>query len=79
MWRQAWHGKSLPGDFMRALVGNYFALCSRLLETTGMMSVVLSGGVFMNALLSVEVNERLTNAKDFGCTGIVGACRMTAD
>jgi hydrogenase maturation protein HypF len=46
--------------FHTTLVEIILAVCSRLLETTGLMSVVLSGGTFMNSLLTIEVNDRLT-------------------
>jgi hydrogenase maturation protein HypF len=34
-------------------------VCGRLRKTTGLEAVVLSGGVFLNALLTCEVNTRL--------------------
>jgi hydrogenase maturation protein HypF len=36
-------------------------VCGRLRETTGLNAVVLSGGVFMNALLTEEVSARLSS------------------
>jgi hydrogenase maturation protein HypF len=36
------------------------AVCGRIREWTGLEAVVLSGGVFLNALLTAEVTERLT-------------------
>ena len=35
------------------------AVCERLLQATGLWAVVLSGGVFLNALLTAEVSARL--------------------
>jgi hydrogenase maturation protein HypF len=37
-------------------------VCERLRRATGLEAVVLSGGVFMNALLTYEVSERLKTA-----------------
>jgi hydrogenase maturation protein HypF len=54
-----------------ALIGRRFhstvvemiaTVCNRLREETGLHAVVLSGGVFMNALLTCEVTERLNDA-----------------
>jgi len=36
-------------------------VCNRLRNTTGLDAVVLSGGVFLNALLTSEVSSRLRN------------------
>jgi hydrogenase maturation protein HypF len=36
------------------------AVCGRLRDESGLDEVVLSGGVFLNALLTVEVSDRLT-------------------
>jgi hydrogenase maturation protein HypF len=35
-------------------------VCSRLRETNGLLNVVLSGGTFMNSLLTTQANDRLT-------------------
>jgi hydrogenase maturation protein HypF len=45
--------------FHSTLVEVIARVCSRLAEESGMLSVVLSGGVFMNALLTTETTERL--------------------
>ena len=44
------------------LVEIVMATCQRLRDTTGIDGVVLSGGVFQNALLTAEVPERLAGA-----------------
>ena len=46
--------------FHSTLVGIVSDICSRVMKTTGIYNVVLSGGTFMNELLSVEVKDRLT-------------------
>jgi hydrogenase maturation protein HypF len=46
--------------FHSTLVEVIAQVCSRLAEESGLRSVVLSGGVFMNALLTTETTERLT-------------------
>ncbi len=46
--------------FHSTLVVLIAAVCGRLREGTGIGDVVLSGGVFLNALLSREVHARLT-------------------
>ena len=38
------------------------AVCGRIRARTGHRAVVLSGGVFLNALLTSEVSARLTGA-----------------
>jgi hydrogenase maturation protein HypF len=48
--------------FHSALVEIIAAVCSRLRATTGNRTVVLSGGVFLNALLTSEVSARLAGA-----------------
>jgi hydrogenase maturation protein HypF len=45
--------------FHSALVEMVAAVCGRLSQQTGIGSVVLSGGVFLNALLTTEVSARL--------------------
>ena len=45
--------------FHSTMVEIVVAVCDRLRKTTGLDAVVLSGGVFMNALLTVEVVTRL--------------------
>jgi hydrogenase maturation protein HypF len=45
--------------FHSTLVELIISVCGRLRHTTAIQSVVLSGGVFLNALLSVEVSARL--------------------
>jgi hydrogenase maturation protein HypF len=45
--------------FHSTLVEMIAAVCRRLGEATGLKTVVLSGGVFLNALLTREVNARL--------------------
>src|SRR5262249_43832176 len=45
--------------FHSAVVEIIAAVCSRLRASTGNETVVLSGGVFLNALLTSEVSERL--------------------
>jgi hydrogenase maturation protein HypF len=46
--------------FHSTMVALIAAVCDRLREETGLEAVVLSGGVFMNALLTCEVSERLS-------------------
>jgi hydrogenase maturation protein HypF len=48
--------------FHAAVVEIIAAVCGRLRATTGCTTVVLSGGVFLNALLSSEVSARLAGA-----------------
>jgi hydrogenase maturation protein HypF len=45
--------------FHSTLVEVIVQVCNRLRETTGIAAVVLSGGVFLNALLTAEVSSRL--------------------
>jgi hydrogenase maturation protein HypF len=45
--------------FHSTLVDVIAHVCNRLRETTGLAAVVLSGGVFLNALLTSEVSSRL--------------------
>ena len=45
--------------FHSALVELIAAVCARLRQETGVGAVVLSGGVFLNALLTAEVSARL--------------------
>jgi hydrogenase maturation protein HypF len=45
--------------FHSTLVHLIAAICSRLRQTTNIEDVVLSGGVFLNALLTCEVSARL--------------------
>jgi hydrogenase maturation protein HypF len=45
--------------FHSTLVDVIAHICNRLRETTGLGTVVLSGGVFLNALLTAEVSSRL--------------------
>jgi hydrogenase maturation protein HypF len=45
--------------FHSTLVDVIAQVCDRLRETTGLDAVVLSGGVFLNALLTSEVSSRL--------------------
>jgi hydrogenase maturation protein HypF len=45
--------------FHSAVVDVIAQVCNRLRETTGLGTVVLSGGVFLNALLTSEVSSRL--------------------
>ena len=45
--------------FHSALVELIAAVCGRLRRATGIGAVVLSGGVFLNALLTAEVSARL--------------------
>jgi hydrogenase maturation protein HypF len=46
--------------FHSTLVEVIASVCARLRESTGLGAVVLSGGVFLNALLTTEVGARLT-------------------
>lgn len=46
--------------FHSALVDLIATVCGRLRQTTGIGSIVLTGGVFLNALLTVEVLARLS-------------------
>jgi len=46
--------------FHSTLVEVVAQVCARLAETSGLTTVVLSGGVFMNALLTAETVARLT-------------------
>jgi hydrogenase maturation protein HypF len=48
--------------FHRAMVEIIAAVCTQLRATTGNETVVLSGGVFLNALLTSEVSARLAGA-----------------
>jgi len=48
--------------FHSTLVEIIATVCSRLRTTTGCDTVVLSGGVFLNALLTSEVSARLAGA-----------------
>jgi hydrogenase maturation protein HypF len=48
--------------FHTTLVEIIAAVCDRLRQATGLGVVVLSGGVFLNALLSAEVSARLESA-----------------
>jgi hydrogenase maturation protein HypF len=45
--------------FQSTLVAIIAAVCARLRKATGIDTVVLSGGVFLNALLTVEATGRL--------------------
>ena len=45
----------LPGGFHTTVVEIVAAVCNRLREETGLSAIVLSGGVFLNALLTSEV------------------------
>ncbi len=45
--------------FHSTMVDLIAAVCGRIRETTGLSAVVLSGGVFLNALLTREVSVRL--------------------
>src|SRR5205085_2634836 len=45
--------------FHSTLVEVITQVCNRLREATGLGAVVLSGGVFLNALLTAEVSSRL--------------------
>jgi hydrogenase maturation protein HypF len=45
--------------FHSTLVAMIARVCGRLREQTGLETVVLSGGVFLNALLTEEVSEQL--------------------
>ncbi len=46
--------------FHSTLVDLIATVCGRIRQTTGIGAVVLSGGVFLNALLTAEVVARLT-------------------
>jgi len=48
--------------FHSSIVAMITETCTRLADQTGVTSVVLSGGVFMNALLTTEVSEKLQRA-----------------
>lgn len=50
----------IAGRFHSTLVEIIAEVCGRLRRSTGIGSVVLSGGVFLNARLTVEVGARLT-------------------
>jgi hydrogenase maturation protein HypF len=45
--------------FHSSMVEMIATVCGRLRQTNGLSPVVLSGGVFLNALLTTEVVERL--------------------
>ena len=67
--------RSSRGDSIRPWSRSIAAVCGRLRQDTGLGVVVLSGGVFLNALLTVEVSGRLARTA-FGCT-VIGRCRPT--
>jgi hydrogenase maturation protein HypF len=48
--------------FHSTMVELIATVCDRLRQTTGLAAVVLSGGVFLNALLTRETNARLRRA-----------------
>jgi hydrogenase maturation protein HypF len=48
--------------FHATMVEIIVAVCDRLRQETGLVPVVLSGGVFLNALLTAEVGARLREA-----------------
>ena len=48
--------------FHTTLVDLITTLCDRLRRSTGVDKVVLSGGVFLNALLTCEATDQLTHA-----------------
>jgi hydrogenase maturation protein HypF len=52
--------ESIARRFHSTLVDLISAVCLRLRKSTGIKSVVFSGGVFMNALLSLEAADRLS-------------------
>lgn len=54
-------GADVGRRFHSTLVEMIAQVCSRLATTTGLTTVVLSGGVFMNVLLTMETVARLTN------------------
>ncbi|HSQ54855.1 MAG TPA: hypothetical protein VLM40_03845, partial [Gemmata sp.] len=63
VWRDAGRGcdeKVVARRFHSTLVEVIAAVCTRLRAKTSLETVVLSGGVFLNALLSSEVAARLS-------------------
>jgi hydrogenase maturation protein HypF len=55
-------GAGIARRFHTTMVDLIADVCGRLRKATGLAAVVLSGGVFLNALLSREVNARLAGA-----------------
>jgi hydrogenase maturation protein HypF len=55
-------GARIARRFHSTMVEIVAAVCNRIREPTGNNTVVLSGGVFLNALLTREVSERLAAA-----------------
>jgi hydrogenase maturation protein HypF len=51
---------SIARRFQTTVVEMIAAVCGRIRERSGLNEVVLSGGVFLNALLTSEVTDRLT-------------------
>ena len=60
--RQGAAPATIARRFHSTLVDAVEAVCGRLRVRSGIETVVLSGGVFVNALLSAEVTERLARA-----------------
>ena len=58
--RRGVHAALLARRFHSTVIELIVATCSRLRHTTGIGAVVLSGGVFLNALLTCEVSARLS-------------------
>jgi hydrogenase maturation protein HypF len=57
--RRGTEGRRIARRFHSTMAELITAVCERLRRMTGLQSVVLSGGVFMNALLTREVGGRL--------------------
>jgi hydrogenase maturation protein HypF len=57
--RQGTDARLIARRFHSTLVEVIATVCDRLRRATGLDAVVLSGGVFMNALLTGEVRARL--------------------
>jgi hydrogenase maturation protein HypF len=53
-------GRYMTRRFHATLVGIISCICLKLRDRMGLSKVVLSGGTFMNSLLTLEVTDRLT-------------------
>lgn len=51
---------AIASRFHRGLADAVGAMCSRLRDDTGLADVVLTGGVFLNAVLTLECERQLT-------------------
>ncbi len=48
-----------PGSFHSTMVELIVTVCKRIRTTNGLQRIVLSGGVFMNSLLTLETETQL--------------------